>query len=67
MQYVHKVKCKDLIKRQGRESVCFTCFNMNLADSHCWLHDAEENSLLCPDKPRPFEREKGKKALSSKK
>jgi hypothetical protein len=63
MQYVHKVKLKDLIKRQGRESVCLTHFNISLADTHCLLHKADENSLLCPEKPRPFEKEKGKKVF----
>lgn len=50
MQYVHKVKCKDLIKRQGRESLCFTRFNMSLADTHCLLHKADENRVYCVQK-----------------
>lgn len=63
MQYVHKVKCKDLIKRQGRESVCFTCFNMSLADTHCWLHKADENRVYCVQKSRDLSRERRERKL----
>lgn len=63
MQYVHKVKCKDLIKRQGRESVCLTRFNMSLADTHCLLHEAEENRVYCVQKSRDLSKERRERKL----
>jgi hypothetical protein len=63
MQYVHKVKCKDLIKRQGRESVCFTRFNMSLADTHCWLHEAEETGVYCAQTGRDLSKERRKRKI----
>jgi len=63
MQYVHKVKCKDLIKRQGGESVCFTRFNMSLADTHCLLHEADENRVYCVQKSQDFSKERRERKL----
>lgn len=67
MRHVHKVKCKDLIKRQGRESVCFTCFNMSLADTHCLLHEAEENRVYCVQKNLDLSKERREKSTFQQK
>lgn len=64
MQYVHKVKGKDLIKREGRKTgVSLTCFNMGLAEIHCLLHNTEETQVYCVQKIQRLSKERNKRKL----